>query len=203
MSYSKMILDFYDALSKEPTGEATTDMTTHANGFATAVDNYVKELEDPGKRKPKATTKALMVPLLIIVASVPGTGNATVDATKAALLYATAVQLYTLTITIDTSEAIQNISGVPPSSVISSGIVTAPTMLISLQNDFKTIFSEDTPEGVSIEALTLMKAKKFADAIKDAFSATVVTISGQDSSPPPPAGPGPQPFTLVGPLKEK
>lgn len=202
MSYAKMVNDFYSALSKEPSGEATTDMTTHANDFASAVDNYVKELQDPGKRKLKSTTKALMVPILLLVTATPATGNASTDATLAALQYATAVQVYTLALVVDTSTAIQNISGVPPSSTIISGVVTAPSMLTSLQSDFKSIFTEEVPEGVTLPVLTLQKATKFADAIKSAFSSTVVTISGLDSSPPPPAGPGPQPFTLVGPLEE-
>lgn len=204
MSYSKMILDFKDLLEKEGSGSAITDMQNHADGFADAIDNYVKELEDPGKRKVKSTIKALMIPPIIGLASAPGTGVAAVDAQKAALQYATAVQLYTLGIIIDPGPVQQPLGGIitPPGNTIVATIA-APTILLTLQSDFYSIFSEDTPQGIPISVLILQKAQKFADAIQKAFTTTtIVTISGLDSTLPPPAGIGPQSFTIVGPLSE-
>ena len=204
MSYSKMILDFKDLLEKKGSGSAITDMQNHANGFADAIDNYVKELEDPGKRKVKSTTKALMIPTIVALASAPGTGVVAVDAQKAALQYATAVQLYTLAIIIDPGPVQQLLGGIitPPGNTIVATIA-APTILLTLQSEFYSIFSEDTPKGISISLLILQKAQKFADAIKKAFTTTtVVTISGLDSTLPPPAGIGPQSFSIVGPLSE-
>lgn len=204
MSFSKMILDFYDTLSKEGSGTATVDMQNHANGFASAVDDYVKELYDPGKRKVKSTTKALMIPPILAIAAAPGTGTVSIDATKSALQYATAVQLYTLAIVIDKSGVQLPLGGIltPPGNPTVAQIA-APTILLTLQNDFKSIFIEDTPTDISIGLITLMKAIKFANAIKKAFTTTtVVTISGTDSTLPPPAGIGPQSFSIVGPLSE-
>ena len=204
MSYSKMILDFKNLLEKKGSGSATIDMQNHADGFADAVDNYVKELYDPGKRKVKSTIKSLMIPTIIALSSAPGTGVASVDAQKAALQYATAVQLYTLAIIIDPGPVQQPLGGIitPPGNTIVATI-TAPTILLTLQNEFYSIFSEDTPQGILIDVLILQKAKKFADAIQKAFTTTtIVTISGVDSTPPPPINIGPQPFSIVGPLSE-
>lgn len=204
MSYAKLVLDFYDVLSAESSGDGTVDMQNHANGFADAVDSYVKELKDPGDRKLKSTTKSLMVPPIVAVAAAPGTGNADADATKSALQYATAVQLYTLAAVVDNSGVNLNLGGIltPPGNPTVATIATT-SLLPNLQSDLKSIFTEETPEGVPLAVLTLQKATKFADAIKSAFTTgTSVTISGTDSSLPPPAGPGPQPFSIVGPLKE-
>jgi hypothetical protein len=205
MSFSKMVSDFTSLLKQEGTGSATVDMQNHANGFASAVDNYVKELYDPGKRKVKSTTKILMVPPIVAVASAPGTGTVSIDAQKSALQYATAVQLYTLAIVIDPGSVMLPLGGIltPPGNPIVAQIL-APTILLTLQSDFADIFSEDTPDGIPLDALTLMKAQKFANAIKKAFTTTtVVTISGMDSTLPPPAGIGPQSFSIVGPLSEE
>ena len=205
MSFSKMVSDFVDLLKQEGTGSATIDMQNHADGFASAVDNYVKELYDPGKRKIKSTTKILMVPPIVAVASVPGTGTVSIDAQKSALQYATAVQLYTLAIMIDPGSVMLPLGGIltPPGNPIIAQIL-APTILLTLQSDFADIFSENTPDNISLNALILMKAQKFANAIKKAFTTTtVVTISGMDSTPPPPVGIGPQSFSIVGPLSEE
>lgn len=205
MSFSKMVSDFTSLLKQEGTGSATVDMQNHADGFASAVDNYVKELYDPGKRKVKSTTKILMVPPIVAVASAPGTGTVSIDAQKSALQYATAVQLYTLAIVIDPGSVMLPLGGIltPPGNPIVAQIL-APTILLTLQSDFADIFSEDTPDGIPLDALTLMKAQKFANAIKKAFTTTtVVTISGMDSTLPPPAGIGPQSFSIVGPLSEE
>ena len=205
MSYLKLVSDFTNLLKKEASGSSPIlDMTDHANGFADAVDNYVKELYDPGQRKVKSTTKILMVPPIVAVGSLPGTGVVSVDAQKTALQYATAVQLYILAIVIDPGPVLLPLGGIitPPGNTIVATIV-APTILLTLQNDFSNIFSEDTPEGISLDTLILMKATKFADAIKKAFTTTIiVTISGLDSTPPPPINIGPQSFLIVGPLKE-
>ena len=205
MSYLKLVSDFYDVLSKEASGaSAQLDMTDHANGFADAVDNYVKELFDPGKRKVNSTIKALMIPPIVAVGSSPGTGNASIDAQKTALQYATAIQLYTLAIIIDPGPVQLPLGGIitPPGNTIVATIA-APTISITLQNDFVSIFSEDTPQGVSIDALILQKATKFANAIQKVFTTTtIVTISGLDSTPPPPINIGPQPFSIIGPLGE-
>jgi hypothetical protein len=204
MSFSKMVSDFVDLLKKEGSGVATVDMQNHANSFATAIDNYVKELYDPGKRKVKSTTKLLMIPPILAIASSPGTGTASVDAQKSALQYATAIQLYALAIVIDSGPVTLPLGGIltPPGNPIIATL-TAPTILTSIQNDFKNIFTEDTPEGVSLDVLVLLKAQKFSNAIKKAFTTTtVVTISGQDSTLPPPAGIGPQSFSITGPLSE-
>lgn len=204
MSFPKMILDFYDVLSKEGMGEAISDMTIHANGFASAVDDYVKELYDPGKRKVKSTTKELMIPPIVAIGSAPGTGVVSVDALKSATQYATAVQLYTLAIIIDPGSVLLNLGGIitPPGNPTVAQI-TAPTILLTLQNDFVDIFSEEAPSGISIGMLTLMKAIKFANAIQKAFTTTtIVTISGLDSTAPPPANIGPQSFSIIGSLSE-
>jgi len=204
MSFSKMVSDFVDLLKKEGSGVATVDMQNHANSFATAIDNYVKELYDPGKRKVKSTTKLLMIPPILAIASAPGTGTASIDAQKSALQYATAIQLYALAIVIDSGPVTLPLGGIltPPGNP-TVATLTAPTILTSIQNDFKNIFTEDTPEGISLDALVLLKAQKFSNAIKKAFTTTtVVTISGQDSTLPPPAGIGPQSFSITGPLSE-
>lgn len=205
MSYLKLVSDFTDLLKKEASGSSpVSDMTNHANGFADAVDNYVKELQDPAQRKVSSTIKALMIPPIVAVGSLPGTGIVSVDAQKTALQYATAVQLYTLAIIIDPGPVSLSLGGIitPPGNTIVASIA-APTILLTLQSDFSSIFSEDTPEGIPLEVLILQKATKFADAIKKAFTTTtIVTISGLDSTPPPPINIGPQSFSIVGPLKE-
>jgi hypothetical protein len=205
MSFPGLILDFVDALKKEGSGSAIADMQDHADSFATAVDNYVKELYDPAERKVKSTVKALMIPLIVAVASIPGTGTASIDAQKSALQYATAVQLYTLAIIIDPGSVTLPLGGImTPPGTPTVAQIAAPTLLLSLQSDFADIFSEDSPEGLPLGLLILLKATKFANAIKKAFTTgTLVTISGVDSTPPPPAGIGPQSFTITGPLSEK
>jgi hypothetical protein len=204
MSFPGLILDFVDALKVEGSGSAIADMQDHANSFAKAVDNYVKELYDPAKRKVKSTTKLLMIPPILAIASAPGTGIASVDAQKSALQYATAIQLYTLAVIIDPGSVTLPLGGIvtPPGTPIVAQIA-APTLLLSLQSDFADIFLEDSPEGLSLGLLILLKATKFANAIKKAFTTgTLVTISGIDSTLPPPAGIGPQSFSIIGPLSE-
>lgn len=204
MSFSALVSDFESLLKKEGSGEANTDMQNHAKSFADAVDNYVKKLQDPAKRPVKSTTKTLMISPIVSLANSAGTGTASIDAQKAALQYATAIQSYTLAIIIDPSPVQLPLGGIkiPPGNVIVATIA-APTILTSIQNDFKDIFTEDTPEGVDSDSLIKQKAQKFANAIKTAFTTkTTVTISGIDSTPPPPAGLGPQPFTITGPLSE-
>lgn len=204
MSYTKMVSDFVNLLKKEPTGNASNDMQNHADDFATAVDNYVSKLKDPGERVPKSTNKDLISLSITPLASAPGSGNVSIDAKKAAVAYATGVQTYTLAIVIDIETTILDLPlpYISTSSSITSGVITAPTMLTSLEGDFYDIFTEETPSNIVIETLISNKATKFADAIKNAFADTVVTISGQDSTPPPPAGVGPLTFSVVGPLSE-
>jgi len=205
MSFAGLILDFVDVLSAEGgSGSAVIDMQNHANSFATAVDNYVKELYDPGKRKVKSTNKILMVAPIVAVASIPGTGTASIDAQKSALQYATAVQLYTLAIVIDPGSVMLPLGGIlTPPGTPAVAQITAPTLLTLLQSDFTSIFLDETPSDLSLGLLILLKANKFANAIKKAFTTgTFVTISGTDSTLPPPAGIGPQSFSITGPLSE-
>ena len=202
MSYIQLIADFKQVFNKQGTGVASVDMQNHANDFATAIDNYVSELKDPGKRVPKSTNKSLISISIIPLSAAPGTGNASTDAKKASTAYATGVFNYTLAIVIDIETTITDLPlpYISPSASITSGVITAPTMLTSLESDFYDIFIAETSSSTSIDDLISTKATQFANVIKNAFADTIVTITGQDSTPT--LIGGPLTFTLIGPLSE-
>ena len=202
MSFSKLIDDLKGSLKKKSTKVAITDMTNHARAFSEAVDNYVKKLQDPAKRPPMTTMPMLMIPLIIPVSSAPGTKSVSADALKSATSYASAVSAYAAAIIINPSPVMLLLGGIitPPGNVINAKLIDLGIMT-SIQNDFKEIFSADA-EGEE-EIIMTQKAVKMANAIKKAFTQkTNVIISGIDSSLPPPAGIGPQSFSITGPLKE-
>lgn len=199
MSYTKLVADFQSAFLTEGSGVASVDSTTHANKFSNAVHSYVMTLLDPAKRPPISGVSSVMVPLIVAVGAVPGTGVASVDAAKSALSYASAVLAYVPTVVPSSSPISLPLGGivVPPGNVLVAN--TVPTSLFaSLQSDFTSIFSEETQTGLPIQAVALQKATKFGNAIKKAFTTgTLVTLSGLDSTVPVPI-----PFLITGPLSE-
>lgn len=200
--FGKLIDDLKEALKKKTTQVAITDMTNHARAFSEAVDDYVKNLQDPAKRLPMTTIASLMVPLIIPVSATPGTSVASADAMKSATSYASAISAYAAAIVISPEPVMMMLGGIllPPGNVITAKLIDLG-IFTSIQNDFKSIFM-DGAQGEE-EIIMTIKATKMANAIKKAFTTkTNVIISGLDSTLPPPAGIGPQSFTITGPLKE-
>lgn len=202
MSFSKLIDDLKESLKKKSSDIASVDMNNHAKAFSEAVDGYVKKLQDPAKRPPMVTMPMIMIPLITPISASPGTGTASVDAMKSATSYASAVSAYAAAIVIDSSPVMMMLGGIitPPGNVIVAKLIDMGIMS-SIQNDFKEIFSEDSKGDQEI--IMSQKALKMANAIKKAFTTkTNIIISGIDSTLPPPAGIGPQSFSITGPLKE-
>jgi hypothetical protein len=200
--FGKLISDLKDALKKKSSKVAIVDMTNHARAFSEAVDNYVKKLQDPAKRPPLTTIATIMVPLIIPISSAPGAPPASVNALKAATAYASAISAYTAAIVISPQPVMLMLGGIllPPGNVTTAKLIDLGIMS-SIQNDFKSIFMENT-QGEE-EIIMTIKATKMANAIKKAFTTkTNVIITGIDSTLPPPAGIGPQSFSITGPLKE-
>jgi hypothetical protein len=194
----QLISDLKEAMNLKSTNIAPTDTLKHAQKFSKAVDDYVKKLKDPAKRPPMVTVSALMIPLIIPVTLSPGTGVTGVDALKAATQYAIAISTYAAAIVISPSPVMLPLGGivVPPGKVMVSKLIDLGIML-SIQNDFKSIF-EESIEGPE-EVVLLVKASKMADAIKKAFTTkTNIIISGLDSMGPPPIPP--IPFSITGPF---
>ena len=198
--FSKLISDLEKLFKGKSSNVAVTDMTKHATDFSKAVDNYVKSLKDPAKRPLLTTISSLIMPPILSLSSSPGTATSA-DALKAATQYATGISLYTAAIIVDPAPVMLPLGGIilPPGNTTTAKLIDTGVML-SIQNDFKAIFmeeSDDMPEKI----LMAKKANKMADAIKKAFTTkTNIIISGVDSTLPPPAGIGPQPFSITGPL---
>ena len=196
-----MVSDFDSLFRKKSTNVAITDMTSHATDFSEAVDNYVNSLIDPAKRPLLTTISSLIIPPLLNLPNAPGSPVKEVDALKAATQYATGVSLYAAAIIVDPSPVMLPLGGIitPPGNTVSAKLIDMG-ILSSIQNDFKLIFLED-PAGIPEEILIAKKATLMANAIKKAFTVkTNIIISGMDSTPPPPAGIGPQSFSITGPL---
>jgi hypothetical protein len=201
--FAKLIDELKGALKKKSTQVAITDMTNHARAFSQAVDNYVKKLQDPAKRPPMTTIATIMIPLIIPVSATPGGSVDAVNAQKSAVSYASAISAYAAAIVISPQPVMLMLGGIllPPGIVTTAKLVDLGIMT-SIQNDFKAIFMEKA-EGEE-EIIMTIKATKMANAIKKAFTTkTNVIISGIDSTLPPPAGIGPQSFSITGPLQEK
>jgi hypothetical protein len=192
MSYSALVNGFIDALSQEPTGTAITDLTNHAEKFASAIDNYVKSLKDPAKRAPITPG-----PTLISIGIIGGmlAPNPTGSPEIPALLYATAISGYIAATQIESSPISLPLPGITvPPGIVSTTKLADLGVLLSIKNDFVKIFTEESLQGLPIESIKINKATKFADAIKEAvINKTFITISGNDSTIPTPL-----PFTLSG-----
>jgi hypothetical protein len=192
MSFSSLITDIKDSLSKEPTQVAITDLTSHAEKFASAIDSYVLSLKDPAQRPPLTPGPTLISAGIISGMLAP---NPTGTAEIPAVLYATAISSYVTAIQIDSSPiqlALEGIT-VPPGTVTTTKLADLG-VFISIKNDFVEIFTEENPVELTIQLLTLLKATKFANAIKKAIiDKTFITISGNDSTIPTPI-----PFSLTG-----
>jgi hypothetical protein len=199
--FSKLIVDLEKLFKGKSTNVAITDMTKHAADFSKAVDSYVKSLMDPAKRPLLTTISPLIIPPILSLSSVPGTATSSIDALKAATQYATGISLYTAALVVNPAPVMLPLGGIvlPPGNTIVAKLIDMG-VLLSIQNDFKLIFLED-PAGVPQEILMAKKAMLMANAIKKAFTTkTNVIISGLDSTLPPPAGIGPQSFSITGPL---
>ena len=196
-----MISDFETLFKGKSTKIAITDMTKHATDFSKAVDGYVKTLKDPAKRPLMVTIPPLMTPPILGLASAPGSPSPDADAMKAATQYATGISLYTAALVVDPSPVMLMLGGIllPPGNVIVAKLIDTG-ILPSIQSDFKQIFTMDSGQ-MPEEILIKQKAIMMANAVKKAFTTkTNIIISGMDSTLPPPAGIGPQSFTITGPL---
>ena len=199
--FSKMVIDFELLFKSKSSQVAITDMTKHATDVSKAVDNYVKSLNDPAERPLMTTISALIIPPILTLASTPGTPVSSADALKAATQYATGISLYTAALVVNSTPVMLMLGGIllPPGNVIVAKLIDTG-VLPSIQNDFKKIFTMD-PGKMPEELLIKQKAIMMANAIKKAFTTkTNVIISGMDSTLPPPAGIGPQSFSITGPL---
>ena len=200
--FSNMINAFKMLFKEKASGtSAVIDMTQHATKFSQAVDDYVKSLMDPAKRPLLTTSAPLIIPPIVTLASTPAGKNKTVNALKSATQYATGISLYTAALVVDPSPVFLMKGGIltPPGKVTVAKL-TDLGVLASIKDDFKEIFLQETA-GLEEEIVVLLKATNMANAIKKAFTTkTSITISGLDSTLPPPAGIGPQPFSIIGPL---
>lgn len=197
MSLNLLISNLKTALSLPSTTIAPTDSINHAQMFASAVDGYVKTMQDPAFRPPLATVSSIMVPIIVPVGAAPGAGVAAADALKTATMYASAISAYAAAIVISPMPImIPGLGGIvlPPGKVTTAKL-TDLGIFTSIQNSFKSIFMAPSLGVTDLDIQ--MKATMMANAIKTAFSTmTLVTISGMDSFVPVPV-----PFMIVGPLK--
>ncbi len=199
--FSKLISDLEKLFKGKTTNVAMTDMVKHATDFSQAIDSYVKSLMDPAKRPLLTTISPLIIPPILSLSSIPGTPTSSADALKAATQYATGVSLYTAALVVNPAPVMLPLGGIilPPGNTIVAKLIDMG-VLLSIQNDFKTIFMEP-PSGMPEKILMTKKATMMATAIKKAFTTkTNIIISGLDSTLPPPAGIGPQSFSITGPL---
>ena len=199
--FFKLVADLQLSLKTPSTGNAITDITNHATLFSFAVDSYVKSLIDPATRPPLLTSAPLIIPPIVAIAAMPGSNIVMIDALKTATQYAIGVYIYTAAIVINPSPIYLQLGGIriPPGIPTMAKLIDLG-VLSSIQEDFFKIFSTDLGP-LEKELLTLIKAFMMASAIQKAFTTkTNVIISGMDSTPPPPANIGPQPFYLSGPL---
>jgi len=199
--FSKLIVDLEKLFKGKSTNVAITDMTKHAADFSQAVDSYVKSLKDPAKRPLLTTISPLIIPPILTLSSAPGTATSSTDALKAATQYATGISLYTAALVVNPAPVMLPLGGIklPPGNTMVAKLIDTG-VLLSIQNDFKAIFMEPSG-GMPKEILMAKKAMLMATAIKKAFTTkTNIIISGLDSTLPPPAGIGPQPFSITGPL---
>jgi hypothetical protein len=197
-----LISNLQQSLSLPSTTISITDTTNHAQLFSNSVDIYVKMLKDPALRPPLVTVAPLMIPLILPISLAPGTGISAVDAMKSAMQYALAITAYTAAIVISPAPVMLPLGGIltPPGIVTTAKLIDLGIMTTIL-TDFQGIFMEPPPPGVPDEIVTMIKATRMAVSISTAYSTmTNVIISGIDSTPPPPLGIGPIPFTITGPL---
>lgn len=203
--YEKLVLDLFTVFSIPGTGAASFDLQNHANKFSTAIDDYTKELLDPGNRKPASTNKNLIY--IQIITLVPGTSNFAASANISALKYATGIFNYITNITLSINQLNEL-----PKPFISPGILDKTktsvinlNVLTSMQQDFKAIFNSDLPlsEFNSINEFINYKSRQIADLHRKYvtnLSNINVKLEGKDSNP---VISGGADFILTGPFKEE
>ena len=196
MSYNSLVSDIKSSLDYPVSKLAPENLKTHAEKFASAIDNYTLSLVDPAKRPPITTGPTILSSLLIASILLP---NPSGDAEIPSMVYATAISTYVAAIQISKSPIFLMIGGiVVPPGTPSSTKLNDLGVFTSIKSDFKDIFSDKSPEGLPQEAILLLKSKKMADAIKKGIiDKTSVSISGNDSTIPTPI-----PFSISGPLEE-
>lgn len=196
MGFASLVSDIKSSLDYQATSDDTSNLTTHAEKFASAVDNYATSLIDPAKRSPISGGPILISSILIASILIP---NLPGDAEIPSIVYATAISGYVAALQIPSTPIMLTIGGIKvPPGVPAVAKLNDLGVFPSIKGDFKNIFTEESPEGIPQQVLLLLKANKIANAIKKALiDKTSVLISGMDS-----LVPVPTPFSISGPLEE-
>lgn len=201
---STLVSDLKKIFKKEyPSGGSfQSNIQAHAGDFADAIDDYVKALKDPADRKPQSTTKSIIKSSVVSGFSPNPAPDSDTAAELAAVAYGTAISSYISTIQLDKSPisaSTQKIVLVTPSGNVTVATVSDKGSMNSIKTDFKKVFTKEHPKGTSADSIADSAAEDIADAIAKVFKDKVsISISGMDSSLPPPAGPGPQSFSSIG-----